>query len=178
MTFAPIQDVAAFAKQRHGTQEYVPGHLHYDFHLVRVTQKLSMHGFTDYNYQAGGWTHDLIEDTETTLQELVERCGHFVGALVWCVTGIGHNRKTRNQNIADKCALFPPACILKTADRLVNHETSICDPGKNGEPSIKHLLMYLNEREKFEAMVKGHIPESMWDELQRQYARMEELARA
>ena len=172
---ATIQDAIAFAKDRHQTQKYADQP--YEFHLARVAQKLSMYGFTDAIFQIAAWLHDTIEDTDTTLAEIRERFGYDVNALVWCVTGVGENRKIRNQSIAEKLFLFPLACPLKAADRLVNHETSICDPGKHGEPSLKHILMYLNERTKFEGMVKDHIPPAMWEELQRQYARMEEIAK-
>ena len=46
--------------------------------------------------------------------------GVHVADLVWAVTGVGANRKERNQSIYDKIKNYPMAAVLKTADRIAD----------------------------------------------------------
>lgn len=46
--------------------------------------------------------HDLLEDTDTTFDEIVERFGEEVATLVHCVTGEGSSRRERQRSIVEK----------------------------------------------------------------------------
>lgn len=168
-----IHEAACFAVKHHGEQMYAGQS--YSFHLRQVVRKLAAHGFLDADYLAAAWLHDVVEDTPVTIDEVREKFGRRVAALVWAVTGIGHNRRTRNENIKSKLELEPHGIPLKCADRLANHDTSISAPDMDDYPSHHHIAMYLGERVAFSNMVRGYIPVSMWDELQRQYTKMEEI---
>jgi (p)ppGpp synthase/HD superfamily hydrolase len=165
-----FRDIHSFAVERHGTQQYAGQP--YAYHLERVEQTLIRFKYDSAAYRASALLHDVIEDTETSLAEIINRFGGEVARLVWAVTGVGANRKERNQSIYEKLADYPAACPLKTADRIVNHETSLHDPDLKG-PSVKHLRMYLGERAQFEKAVKGHVSPAMWTALQKQYEQME-----
>lgn len=167
---ASFRDIRSFAVEKHGTQQYAGQP--YTYHLERVEQTLIRFKYDSAAMRCAAWLHDVVEDTETTLAEIINRFGGEVARLVWAVTGVGANRKTRNRNIYDKLADYPAACPLKVADRIVNHETSLHDPALAG-PSRKHLSMYLTERAEFEKVVKSHISPAMWAALQKQYQEME-----
>jgi hypothetical protein len=59
-----------FARDRHHGQEY-GGQPYVESHVAKVVSILKELGFDGF-YQAAGWLHDVIEDTETTREE-VER---------------------------------------------------------------------------------------------------------
>jgi (p)ppGpp synthase/HD superfamily hydrolase len=77
------EDARAFAIVRHGDQRY--GQRPYVTHLAAVRAVLR-------DFDIGGalgvaaWLHDLVEDTPTTRDEVAERFGPAVAALVWAAT--------------------------------------------------------------------------------------------
>lgn len=148
-----------FAIERHGEQMY--GYKPYRVHLYTVVQILR-----DFNYVGAyadmGALHDVIEDTETSREEIERLFGANVANMVWACTGTGENRKMRNATIYAKISMLPKAAILKTADRIANVE--------NVAPGGKHAKMYLGEREEFHAHVAFYAPAAMQDRLERAYA--------
>jgi Guanosine polyphosphate pyrophosphohydrolases/synthetases len=167
-----FRDIRSFAKNKHAEKNQLYAGQPYEYHLERVEEKLIFYGYDSAAYRAAAWLHDTVEDTDTTVAEIMNVFGEAVARLVWAVTGVGPNRKIRNQSIYQKLGDYPAACPLKVADRLVNHETTMHDPALNG-PSIKHLSMYLSERAEFEKAVKGHVHHKMWTALQKQYEEMD-----
>ena len=89
--------------------------------------------------------HDVIEDGGVSLEDLTWQFGKEVSDLVWAVTGIGNNRKARNQDQYDKLKAYPKAIILKQADRLANGQISAQDPDGS------HFKMYKKEYPAFRA---------------------------
>lgn len=165
-----VNDAIRFAYERHGDQRYAGQP--YSYHLDRVDEELCRFGHFAPPCRAAAFLHDVLEDTTTTREELRERFGSTVEGLVWSCTGIGENRKARNADIATKIMAFPLGAPVKTADRLVNHDTTLRDPGLNFQPSIPHCRMYMAERESFIAMVRPHISSSMLAALKAQYEEM------
>lgn len=146
----------------HGSQKY--GHLPYWRHLQSVEEILADYGFTSQAYQAAAWLHDVVEDTSVTIDDIYEHFGDEVSKLVWAVTGVGHNRKTKQASILKKLHHTKAACPLKLADRISNLEFAI----ENGNPDGL-FAMYYKENDAFEKTVRKHVPEEMWERLERAF---------
>lgn len=166
------QRARAFALERHGDQRYAGQP--YAYHFDRVAWKRAQHGGLSPQDQAEAYLHDVLEDTPTTREEMEAMFGPEVTENVFCVSGFGHNRKTRNADIYAKCEGKPKPCELKSADRLVNHLTSICSPD-TGQPDLGKIMMYLKEKEVFMTRIGAYAPESMRLELLGTYAQMQEI---
>jgi (p)ppGpp synthase/HD superfamily hydrolase len=83
-----VSEAADFAARRHtGQQRKGRGSEPYVNHLAEVANLLSIatEG-TDAELVAAGWLHDTIEDTATTCEELAQKFGERVAALVVEVT--------------------------------------------------------------------------------------------
>lgn len=164
-----IEEAKQFALVCHGRQMY--GDKPYVHHLQAVVNVLGdfrnhIEVYTDSDdydrfdrLVAAAWLHDTVEDTPASIEHIQVRFGHSVANLVWAVTGIGSNRKERNAEIYRKIEMYPRAAVLKLADRIANVEAS--------ETYSSHRSMYLKEQKEFEAVVRRHVPESMWARLDR-----------
>jgi hypothetical protein len=133
------QDAREFAVAAHGDQKY--GGKPYVTHLEAVRAVLKDFGF-DGDYGVAAWLHDVLEDTKTSLADLEHRFGSPVTCLVYAVTGVGKNRKERNECAYLRMAANPGAIILKLADRIANSEDSV-------KSNPKLLEMYRKEYPKF-----------------------------
>ncbi|MFD3596623.1 HD domain-containing protein [Nocardia sp. NPDC058640] len=148
--------VAAHGDQRYGEHPYVT-------HLAAVRAVLRDFGYDGELAQAA-WLHDVVEDTPVTADEVESRFGRAVLDLVWAVTGVGPDRKARNQNAYDKIVAHPRAVILKLADRTANAEAS--------PPGSSWMGMYRTEHPNFKAHLGGLLPDDptvarMWERLDR-----------
>lgn len=103
-----------FATKKHKNQVDDVG-LPYILHPLRVAQILTT--VTDNPYIiAAGWLHDVLEDTDTTFEELEISFGEIVANLVFEVTKtIGHNGRAMFPNLKSRGAI-----LIKFADRLDN----------------------------------------------------------
>jgi (p)ppGpp synthase/HD superfamily hydrolase len=151
-------DAKALAVERHGAQRY--GDAPYVEHLAAVRAVLADFGLGGPPGVAA-WLHDVLEDTPTTRDELDGRFGDEVGALVWAVTGVGHDRRERARSMYEKIAARPAAAALKLADRIANVEASRGRPDK--------LAMYRGERDAFRRGLGGLGPAAMWARLEAAY---------
>ncbi len=111
-----------FAVKRHGGQRYDKDKP-YAHHLEAVRDVLVRFGVTDEDLLAAAWLHDVVEDTSTSAQQVSERFGDRVGALVLAVTNEpGKNRRARHLASYPKIPATPGATTLKLADRIANVE--------------------------------------------------------
>jgi (p)ppGpp synthase/HD superfamily hydrolase len=147
-----------FALDRHKGQLYAG--LPYVYHLSRVAFACGDFGYIDPVHQSACWLHDVVEDTETSIETVIKEFGIEVGRHVWACTGIGENRKERNLDISRKLLAFPKGCIVKASDRIANLEACILDPG-TGQPNRELAGMYLKERTDFIDLMRGCIPDPM-----------------
>ncbi len=71
---------------------------------------------------AACWTHDTIEDTRQSYNDVKTVCGKEVADVVYALTNEkGKNRKARaNDKYYAGIALTPPAGFVKLCDRLAN----------------------------------------------------------
>lgn len=152
-------DARRFAEERHAGQRY--GEHPYSVHLAAVRAVLADFGHGGA-LGVAAWLHDTVEDTATTREEIAERFGAEVAALVWAVTGVGRSRKDRNASAYEKIRRTPGAAILKLADRIANVEAS--------RSRLDKLRMYQQEAADFERALAGLGDERMWDRLRRALA--------
>ena len=153
---------AAFliASVAHAGQVYGDNDTPYVDHLASVVDILG--AFTDDDeLHAAGWLHDVVEDTPITTSDIADACGSRVSNLVWACSGVGWNREARNAAIHEKITAYPPAAIVKLADRIANVEPSTSDS--------RFRAMYLAENEAFEALVRQHVPPAMWERLEKAF---------
>lgn len=145
-------DAKAFAELHHNKQQY--GDLPYTSHLIRVHDILTTYGYSD-EYLIAAWLHDIVEDTDVTIQDIEDKFSRTVANLVWAVTGEGSNRKVRNQSAYRKMQQYPASIILKLADRIANVEMCIDNnPAK--------FEMYYIEHDTFKAALQPHGDKHMW----------------
>lgn len=147
-----------FAIERHGDQMY--GDKPYQHHLHAVCTILRDFGYFGKWLDAGA-LHDVIEDTPTTIDEIMMKWDEWTAKVVWACTGVGANRKERNTSIYEKIAAFPAAAVVKMADRIANVE--------NATPGSSHASMYLKESSEFNRQVGQRAPHVMQRRLDRAY---------
>jgi (p)ppGpp synthase/HD superfamily hydrolase len=152
-----------FASKRHRGQMY--GQKSYvDGHLAPVVALLRRYGFDHPAVVAAGWCHDVVEDTETTIDEVRGMFGETTARLVWAVTSEpGKNRKERNAATYPKIrAAGRDAVAIKLCDRIVNVEE--CWVTRDAK-----LFMYHREYRDFSLALRreedGPVVLSMWDRL-------------
>ncbi|GGK61266.1 HD domain-containing protein [Nocardia camponoti] len=150
-----------FAIAAHGDQRY--GQYPYQHHLKAVRGVLADFGYAGA-HGAAAWLHDVIEDTPVTYEEVESRFGREVVDLVWAVTGVGPDRKARVLDAYTKIVAYPPAVILKLADRTANAEAS--------PPDSAWMGMYRTEHASFKAhlgplLAEDPVVQQMWARLER-----------
>lgn len=157
-----VFDAAKFAIQRHGDQKYDGSP--YSIHLLHVVEVLSRFEVDSESLLTAAFLHDVVEDTDTTIEEVQTRFGPVVASLVEAVTDPkGGNRAWRHSIAYPLISATQNAVILKLADRIANVEYSIASGSKFG--------MYKKEYESFKQYLRNAYTDShdlcdeMWDHL-------------
>lgn len=161
----------AFALERHGEQDH--GCLKIGDHLRDVVDNVRKHYDPHVNIReidevlAAAWLHDIIEDTETTPDEIAERFGDSVEEVVSLLTDkAGRNRMERHLKTYHAIRQDNDATLIKLCDRRHNHERSI----KHGE---HYAAMYKDEYVYFKfSLWTPHRFKALWRELDCQYEQM------
>lgn len=151
----------AFAIERHGDQRY--GSHPYSFHLENVANIVSEYGSEAVVVAC---LHDIVEDTNTTLEEIESTFGLFVSQCVAILTDEpGVNRKERNRETYKKMAKVSGklelALIVKAADRLANFRACVAQDNEG------LLSMYKKEHSVFKQSVyRPSLCEPFWQEME------------
>jgi (p)ppGpp synthase/HD superfamily hydrolase len=161
----------AFALERHGSQDH--GCLKIEDHLRDVVDNVRKHYDPHVNLRdpeeiiAAAWLHDIIEDTDTTLEEIEQRFGYGVEEIVSLLTDKeGRNRMERHLKTYHSIRWDNDALLIKLCDRRHNHERSI----QHGE---HWMAMYRDEYTYFKfALWTPHRFKALWSELDDQYEQM------
>ena len=104
-----------FIKQKHSGQKRKQGTPYYT-HPVAVAELLKEKGFS-VEYQIAGLFHDLLEDTDATIEEIINLSNKDVAEAVKLVTKIeGYIMKDYIENIK----MNVMAKMVKLADRIHN----------------------------------------------------------
>src|ERR1700721_623080 len=132
-----VSEAADLAAHRHsGMARKGRGDEPYINHLAEVANLLALatEG-ADAELVAAGWLHDTIEDTPTRQQELAEKFGPRVAALVVEVTDDMTLPKDqrRHRQIADAPHKSPGAKLIKIADKISNIRARILPRLTQGE---------------------------------------------
>ena len=152
-----VSEAADFAARRHtGQQRKGRGNEPYVNHLAEVANLLSI--ATDgaaAELVAAGWLHDTIEDTATTREELAQKFGERVAALVVEVTDdmILPKDQRRQKQIVDAPRKSPGAKLIKIADKISNIRARIV-PQPN-QAARDDLIDYVAWAEKVVAACRG-----------------------
>lgn len=77
-----VELAESFAKERHQGMIRKDGRTTYQDHLSGVVARLKNLGVTDDDILAAAWLHDVIEDTETSFDDIDSRFGSKVAVLV------------------------------------------------------------------------------------------------
>ncbi len=153
-----------FAKRKHASQVRKYTGEPYFVHCEEVAGILADHGFRP-EVVAAAYLHDTLEDTDTTLQELLAEFGPDVLSLVMQVTDVSlpgdGNRKVRKALDRDHlAAASAEGQSIKLAD-LISNSRSIAEH----DPSFAKV--YLEEkRELLQVMTRGD--RRLWEQAVRQ----------
>lgn len=154
-----VEAARSFAIKAHGDQKY--GDEPYSVHLEDVLRVLDGKMIFDEAIRAAGYLHDVVEDTEVTLEALESVFPREVTSLVSAVTSEpGKNRKERNAATYPKIRANHKAVILKLADRVANVRRSL----RSGSST---LSMYKKEYQGFrDALYYASLETApFWEEL-------------
>lgn len=166
-----------FAEIRHAGQTYAD-EAPYSVHLENVGRVLMRFGVSDPVSLCAAWLHDVIEDTNTSYNDIKIRFGLDVAERVYAVTSeLGRNRKERNAKTYPKIRVAGrDAIMLKLADRIANVEYGMATGGKAD--------MYAEEYPSFKAELynnddsKGWLEGNAYPELEPVWAYLDKLLAA
>ena len=118
-----VYQALAFASERHKDQTYGSGP--FTDHLEEVLGHAILFGCNDEEVLAACVLHDIVEDTDVTLDELRATFGDNVADMVDAVTdspksSLHPNRRARKERTWDLIAQTPGAIVVKLADRCSN----------------------------------------------------------
>ena len=163
-----VSEAADFAARRHsGQQRKGRGSEPYINHLAEVANLLSIAADgIDAELVAAGWLHDAIEDTATTREELAQKFGDRVAALVVEVTDdmTLPKQQRRQKQIVDAPRKSPGAKLIKIADKISNIRARIVPQPNQAERD--DLMDYVAWAEKVVAGCRGvnAVLDRMFDE--------------
>jgi guanosine-3',5'-bis(diphosphate) 3'-pyrophosphohydrolase len=80
-----LQSAENFAKERHSATIRKDGISNYE-HLAGVVARLKNLGITDEDVLTSAWLHDIIDDTDTSFDELDQRFGSKVAVMVLSIS--------------------------------------------------------------------------------------------
>ena len=144
------------ALKAHGDQAY--GEFPYSKHLEEVVA-LCKHYNLGYDAEALAWLHDVVEDTETTEEEIQIVFGERMSLAVRAIS----NESTFHAT-ARSIAINPLARIVKMCDRLVNMRNSV--EYKHKGPRKKYIKQYSEFRAALHSWVDKKV---MWSDLDQAY---------
>jgi GTP diphosphokinase / guanosine-3',5'-bis(diphosphate) 3'-diphosphatase len=117
-----INQALRYAAQRHAGQTRADRQTPYIRHPECVVAVLRRHGYADPHLLVAAAVHDLVEDTQTTREDLAQQFGERVAAIVAEVTdpdGLSFDERRRLQLLRIVEA-SREAQALKLADRICN----------------------------------------------------------
>ena len=124
------------AKKYHSKQIY-GGFLPYIFHLNKVDGVIDCYFFNIpadkiFLYKIGAMLHDIIEDTDYTLEELDKSFGNYIKQIVYNVTKINEkNTKEYEEEYYNKVSNDLGSIYVKLADKIINAKQTLKDKSKN-----------------------------------------------
>ena len=121
-----LHNAREFAIKKHHGQKY--GIYPYEIHLGNVVSILLRFSVlpnnqTNTNLLASAWLHDILEDTNVSIEELENKFGKTIVKIVFSLTdGNGADRREKKENMYNKLVNNQDGIIVKLADRIANVE--------------------------------------------------------
>ena len=132
-----VDEAINFMIERHGDQKRKQGTPYYT-HPLTVSKLLKEKGFNE-SYQIAGLFHDLLEDTETTYEEILNLTNFEIATAVKLVTKQpGYVMSTYIEEISKNHM----AKMVKLADRVHNVSELV-------DTNIEFVNKYLDETEEY-----------------------------
>ena len=132
-----VDEAVNFMIERHGDQKRKQGTPYYT-HPLAVSKLLKKKGFNE-SYQIAGLFHDLIEDTETTYDEILNLTNFEIATAVRLVTKEpGYVMST----YIDRISKNHMAKMVKLAERIHNVSELV-------DTNIEFVNRYLDETESY-----------------------------
>ncbi|MBF9060307.1 HD domain-containing protein [Rhodobacterales bacterium HKCCSP123] len=125
-----IARAAKLAEERHrGQVRKGPEALPYVTHCEEVARLVETHG-GDEDAIAAAWLHDIVEDTDTTLEEVEALFGRSVADIVAEVTDDPalDKQAARAEQVRSAPTKSPSAALVKAADQTSNMLSIITTP--------------------------------------------------
>lgn len=142
-----------FSENKHGSQMY--GDLPYMKHIYDVVYLAKDLGYNE-EIQVACALHDVLEDTDTTPNEIIKNFGRQTFETVWGVTDAeGESRKQRKKNTYPRIKSSWKSTVVKILDRVSNIKSCI------EYDNIKKLEMYRKEHKEMFKSVKSKNHSSM-----------------
>lgn len=174
MTTRILGEAMLFALERHDDQKYgrKPYHVHL-LDVINVLRRFIDWDDLDQELVDAAWLHDVVEDTETRLEEIKARFGDRVAELVHAVTNEeGPTRKERTAKTYPKIRATSNALVIKLADRIANLEQCVSHDRLGRRPG-RLFQMYLKEWDAFQEGLRGRCRgegatcKLMWEHIER-----------
>lgn len=135
-----VNQARMIATQFHGDQMY--GKKPYYYHLVHVEQVACRFDYhMNEEVMLGAILHDIVEDTDFTIENVAMNFGNTVAEIVDAVTD--REGETKLDVFTKRTSFNHLAVIVKMCDRIANIEACLA------EGMTEHLIKYLTEREYF-----------------------------
>ncbi len=138
-----LSDAYEMAKKAHGTTKRKSGEL-YIYHPIAVFKKMYDDGFVATDVLIAALLHDVVEDTNVTLEQIEEKFGPLVRKYVDGVTNCesafitdSHLIETTNESESRYVA------YIKFADRWHNLNTCSCMSQKSINHNVEHTKKIL-----------------------------------
>ena len=126
----PIRDAMSMAARHHaGQTRKGPSPSAYTHHLAEVAALVSAFG-GDTEMIAAAWLHDIVEDTDVSIEDLRHRYGDPIASMVEEVTddpGLSKDRQKAAQ-IEHAPKLSSGAALIKAADQTSNMTGLVSSP--------------------------------------------------
>ena len=172
---ALIEKALALALRAHEGQMRKDAPTPYLVHPVRVAILLARYGFPD-EVVAAGLVHDVVEDTDVSLEEIRQELGEQVAALVAPVT---HDdtlpwEEKKKAYIESVRAASEGAKAVATADKIANAESLLAAHAREGSAVWGYFNAGKEKKLWFEASMLAMLQESWPHPLVEAYAVMVE----
>ena len=149
-----LQPAIDFARSKHKTD-------YFDDHVMAVYREVGRHT-VDPEVLIASVLHDVVEDTEVTLEEILFRFGYTVASYVDNVTDEeGYpNRKQKKIHSYYKIRRHKNSILIKLCDRLDNLRRCMRDK------EDRFGIMYVKEHDAFKsALWQPDMHVELWDEV-------------
>jgi (p)ppGpp synthase/HD superfamily hydrolase len=127
-----VKNAELFAKAKHSGQHRKDSNTSYSKHLDDVVNRLKSLGVIDQEILSAGWLHDIIEETDTSFDDLYEQFGNRIAVIVSSLSknkALPRKKREKEYSIQLKEASFDVK-LIKLCDisanlsDLKNYETS------------------------------------------------------